>query len=269
MSVQPAPILQPALDYAPWRIPNGGRLPGTGPCAPADWLMQDAAHADQMALRDRLVEQEAARVFHAEPGASAALRELLDHVLDWLAARPDARVGADDVIRADGVTVPVDRARPLVTLGRLVQEDFCLLQPGEGGEHVLTAAVLCFPASWSLGEKAGRPLTGIHAPVASYDDLAARRVQRLFDALRPGAVLMRANCLAYRDFALFAPRTEGDRRPHAAGDAPYVRLERQTLRRLPDSGAVVFAIHTAMLRRAALDPADAAALGAYLGRDTG
>jgi hypothetical protein len=52
-----------------------------------------------------------------------------------------------------------------------------------GDEHVLTAAVLCFPASWHLADKIGRPLTTIHVPVKVYDETLARRVQRLFDGV--------------------------------------------------------------------------------------
>jgi hypothetical protein len=114
---------------------------------------------------------------------------------------------------------------------------------------VLTAAVLCFPASWSLDQKFLRPLISIHQPVDSYSGDIARRVQRLFDAIRPDQVLWRANSLLYADPDLYQPRREGESRPRPGPAAPYVRSERQCLRRLPDSGAVVFSIHTWVVRR--------------------
>lgn len=262
--MMPAPILQTRLSFAPWHTPQGHRLPGTGPCATAEWLRVDEAYAAQMALRDRLLADRTARVARALPGTRSDLQALLDMVLDWAAGQGGFAVAPGAVTRPDGVSVPIDRDRPLATLGRLVQQDLCLMQR-DGARHRLAAAVLCFPASWALEDKLGRPLVDIHAPVADYDAGVAARVQRLFDALRPDVVLARCNCLPYADPALHQPRRESDRRARPQGPAPFVRLERQTLRRLPVGDAVVFAIHTAVLARDTLSPADRAALDAHLG----
>ncbi|MGB8622431.1 MAG: DUF3445 domain-containing protein, partial [Paracoccaceae bacterium] len=194
--------------------------------------------------------------------AEAAARELLEMVLADLAVRDGFEVGDDMVTRPDGVTVPLDRDAPLLTLGRLCQEDFCILQPGAGGEHVLTGAILCFPASWTLAEKFMRPLIRIHKPVPPYDDGIARRVQRLFDAVRPGQVLWRANAHFYEEPALFAPRPEAAPRSKVTGEPPYLRSERQCVLRLPKTGAGVFSIHTWMLRTTDLSDSQKAALNA-------
>jgi hypothetical protein len=71
----------------------------------------------------------------------------------------------------------------------------------------------------------------------------ARRVQRLFDLMRPLQPLWRANWLTYRDAELFQPRREDEVRPRPAPGTGFVRSERQSLIKLA-SGAVVFAIHT-------------------------
>jgi len=154
----------------------------------------------------------------------------------------------------------LDRAHPLRSLGLLVQEDFCILQKPQGSdEHVLTGAVLCFPSSWTLADKLGKPLLRIHAPVASYDAQMGARVQRMFDAIRPEQPLWRANLLRYTNPALYQPRPEfapKDKRD----DGDFVRSERQCLLRLPLSRAVVFSIHTAQIRRHDLRPEEARAL---------
>ncbi len=73
------------------------------------------------------------------------------------------------MIRPDGVAVPLD-GPPLMVAGRLVEPDLVILERAEGtDEHVLIGAILCFPSSWTLTQKLGRPLMAIHAPVASYD----------------------------------------------------------------------------------------------------
>ncbi len=224
------------------------RLPGTGPVAPGDWLRVDEAYAAQMALRDRLIEERPALVHALLPRALPPARELLDLVLAEIHDRADFAIGQDRATRPDGLSLAIDRDRPLLTLGRLVQQDFCILQR-EGQEHVLTGAILCFPASWTLAEKLARPLTGIHAPVAPYTDDIARRVQRLFDAVRVGSPLWRVNLLSYQNAELFQPRREADRRDEPATDAAFIRSERQCIIRLPETGAIVFSIHTTVVRR--------------------
>ncbi len=241
------PILQKTLPYPP----PGDRLPGVGPLDLRDWLLVDEAFAAQMALRDDLIARRRDQVLALEASAMPAAVELLDKVVGLSRAAPGYRCGAHDVVRPDGVRVALDPGDPLACLGRLVQEDFCLLEK-RGGEHVLTGAVLCFPAGWTLSEKFLRPLSLIHAPVAAYGPGMARRVQRMFDAIRAEQPLWRANGLNYDDPALFAPRPQADPRPPGGPESPYFRSERQSILRLPETGAVVFSIHSFVLRRADL-----------------
>lgn len=223
------------------------RLPGTAPVGPADWILRDEAFAGQMALRDRLITERPGDVLRLAAPARDAADELLDEVLGTVIGRDGYSLGEARVTRPDGVTVTIDRAAPLATAGRLVQEDLCLLTRGESGEHLLTGAVLCFPASWSLEDKFNRPLTRIHDPVKEYDGAVARRVQRLFDAIRPAIPLVRFNLLRYADPALHQPLAEGAHRERP-GRGGYLRSERQCLLRLPNTGAVVFSIHTYVVR---------------------
>jgi hypothetical protein len=258
---QPAPILHPVLPLKVWMDPRLARLPGIVPMAPGDWVLRDALYGAQMAERERLIAAHPDLVHALMPRARAAAEEL--HAL--IAARLPAEGFALDRgvwTCPDGRQVPDDPAAPLLTLGRLVQPDLCLLQPGEAGEHVLTGAILCFPARWTLAEKIGRPLRRIHRPVPSYDADLARRVQRLFDAIRPETPLMRGNALAHDDPTLFAPLREGES-PPSRGAGRYIRVERQCLIRLPQTGAVLFSIQTCIADRATLTPEEEAAFVAW------
>ncbi|MCV2889546.1 heme-dependent oxidative N-demethylase family protein [Ruegeria aquimaris] len=235
-------ILQKSL---PYDVLAPRPLPGIQPLDMADWLRRDEAFNGQMARRDVLIATKAETVLALSEEARPAAEELLDTVLT--AAYPTA---GDRIQRPDGVTVEVDRRQPMRTLGRLVQEDFCILQK-QGDEHVLTAAVLCFPASWTLAEKFGRPLISIHEPVASYDTDVARRVQRLFDGVQVGRPLWRFNALWYADAELHQPRSiHNRRRVPVPEDAGFLRSEKQSILRLPQSQAVVFSIHTYVIARA-------------------
>ncbi|WP_306151116.1 DUF3445 domain-containing protein [Roseovarius sp. MMSF_3281] len=238
-------ILQRAVPYDL----EARRLPGVAPLDESDWLWVDEAFAAQMAERARLLADRRDEVLAVTPEGEAAAQELLEHVLAWLAAHaPGYRVGAAEVARPDGVVVALDRRDPMGTLGHLVQEDLCLMEK-RGAEHHLTAAVLCFPASWRLSDKIGRPLTGIHVPVPEYDEGLARRVQRLFDGVQVGRPLWRFNALPYAMADLFQPRARSVPEGPAARALPYLRSERQCVLRLPETRACVFSIHTFVVKR--------------------
>ena len=219
-----------------------GILPETGP-----WLRVDEAYAAKITRRCDMLRDRRDDVLYLEDAARPAAEELLGHVLAELPGLGFA-VSGTAVSCPDGRTVTIDTSAPMETLGRLCQCDFVLMEK-RGDEHVLTGAVLCFPASWMLSEKAGRPLTDIHTPVTAYDADIARRVQRLFDGIQVGRPLWRFNQLWYEDPELYQPRSRSEPRRVGTGSksGPYFRTERQTLLRLPHSRAVVFVIHTLVL----------------------
>lgn len=226
------------------RVAAAARLPKMQPVA-GNWLRFDEAYGPQMALKRRLIATQRDRVIGQMPDGAAAARECLEVVL---AALPDSfRVAGDVVTCPDGEAVTVAWDDPFATMGQLLQQDICILEK-HGAEHALTGAVLCFPASWALAEKLGRPLTGIHVPVAPYDEAVAMRVQRLFDGIQPGRPIWRSNLLRYDAPELHQPRPEADPRPVGTAHSPYLRSEHQTLLRLPRTSAVVFAIHTVVVR---------------------
>ncbi|MCC5969759.1 MAG: DUF3445 domain-containing protein [Pararhodobacter sp.] len=242
--------------------PRLNRLPGILPLDMDDWLRIDEAYGAQMAERARLIDAIPDKVHALLPQAKDAARELYDMIADCLPQLGFVRE-SDGWLCPDGRRVADDRTAPLLTLGRLVQEDLCILQPGPDGSHVLTGAILCFPASWTLSQKIGRNLLGIHVPVPSYDAGIAARVQRLFDAIRPEQPLWRGNALDYADPALYQPRQEGEIRPAPAGEKAFIRSERQCLLRLPQSRAVVFSIHTYLVHRSTLSPDEDRAFRAH------
>ena len=218
-------------------------LPGISPVGRADWVTVDGSYGPQVAYKQALLAERPALVHHVLPEAEDAAWELLEEVRSLLAKRTDFDVGPTHVQCPDGRRVSCVDARPLIVLSRLLQEDLCI-HVRQGDVHVLAGALLCFPAAWTLAEKIGKPLGAIHAPVAEYDAELARRVQRLFDGVQVGRPIWRANLLRYDDPILHQPHREAAPRAVGRPDSPFERSERQTLFRLPRTGAVVFAIHT-------------------------
>lgn len=223
-------------------------LPGMAPAESNDWLRIDEAYGAQMQRRLDLLEHQRDDVLWMNPSALEAAQEVLDAALEVL---PALGFGCEkgQVICPDGRSVRIMHDAPLLTLGQLVQEDICLMRK-QGDEHVLVGAVLCFPASWRLAEKAGKPLIGIHEPVAEYDDQLAKRVQRLFDGVRAGRPLWRYNRLWYDDPELHQPRSANEPRRILPDQqaAPFIRSERQCVVRMPKANIVVFSIHTYVVR---------------------
>ncbi len=245
-------ICQRVLPIKPWMAAKTRRLPGIQPVPAGEWLLRDDAFAAQMAYRDHLVSTRRDAVFRAAPDSMAAQQELLETVLGAL---DDGYEKGAAITRPDGVRVPLE-GPPLLSAARLVQEDLLIMDMA--GEPRLTAAALCFPASWTLEEKFGAGLRAIHGYVEEYTEDMAARVRRMFEAIRPEQPLWRANFLRYADADLHQPRKVGADKP-APEAGGFVRVERQTLLKLPRSGAVVFGIHTYVIRWDRLSPGEQAA----------
>jgi dimethylamine monooxygenase subunit A len=218
--------------------------------APGDWLEVGPDVEHQMAERRRLLAERPAEVLAALPESIPGQHELYALVQEHLPERfPDRwqRTGAALVNQATGERFPCDPAEPLAALGRMVQEDFCLMQASPAG-YRLTGAILCFPAHWRLADKLGRPLDAIHEPVPGFDLRLARPVDRFFASLQVPRPVWRVNWSLVDTPELFRPPEHRVRPKNIdaarAGDQLWLRVERQTLRRLPASGAVVFGIRT-------------------------
>ncbi|HEY0183014.1 MAG TPA: DUF3445 domain-containing protein [Rhodopila sp.] len=217
----------------------------------ADWFEFDDRYSAEMAERRELLANTHADVFAALPGSDMARHEALGVILaalttrhpDWFSRGPDGTV----YNHLTGESWKPGSTDPLELAGRLVQDDLCLIQNGDDGP-VFTAAVLCFPSRWRLLDKIGKPLAAVHGPVPFYDNRLARPVDRFMRHLKPGHIAARLNWSLLDDPALFQPggkwRTDGaaDITPENAGARVFLRVERQTLRRLPSTEAVLFGI---------------------------
>lgn len=261
------PWLLDRAPYTPFADPHLVRVPGMLPLGDLPLAVVDADFGAQMAERERLLQAVRATVVDSLPGGEAPARELLE----LLVAGVRAPFATDGAVwhRPDGGSVPLDRDDPLGTLGRMTAEDWCLLLPDpEAGEYRLVSAVLCFPSRWSLAQKLGRPLTAIHTPVPDYAEVLARRVNRIFDGLRPERPVWRVNWLVHAHTDLYMPLREEEKLtpvPVYPETPLYLRTERQTLVRLAETGGVAFGIKTSLSRLETLAPTEAAALVRALG----
>jgi hypothetical protein len=215
------------------------------------WFELDQLYPEEMAEKRRLLTTVRGDVFAAMPESDAARAEtfamvagaLTTHHPDWF-----EWVGATSLRnRLTGEDWDVRLVDPLDLAGRLVQEDLCLIQ-NHDERPVFTAASLCFPSRWRLLDKIGKPLAAVHGPVPMYASRLAGPVDRFMRHLKPGHIASRLNWSLLDDPALFQPGgkwrvdTSANITAENAGRRVFLRVERQTLRRLPDCGAVLFGI---------------------------
>lgn len=237
--------------YLPFMEPRLSRPPGLMPLDPAEWFVIHADFAAQMAYRDRLIAEKTETVLAAAAGRAGGGG-------GTVAGGGRGGRGAAGLPR---------RGRGGHPAGRLVADDLCLLMPdAASGKYRLVGAVLCFPSRWRLADKVGRPVTMIHDPVPDYAEELARRVNRVFEAMRVGRTLWRVNWLVHPTPELHLP-LELEAKSEPLGDPReglWLRTERQTLLRLPRTGAVVFGIKTSVSPVETLAPEEVAALRAAL-----
>ncbi|HVA14272.1 MAG TPA: DUF3445 domain-containing protein [Stellaceae bacterium] len=220
-----------------------------------EWLAPDADLRETLAAKRDLLATRRDDAFRFLPGAESPSAELLQLLTVHLPRHyPAIYQLADDLLRncATGETweLAASALHPLDLAGRLVADDLCLLQ-SEAGSYRLVGASLCAPNRWRLDERLGQPLAAIHAPVPGYGPALERPVEHFFAALKPGRIVARVNWGIADDPTRFQPvGRDADPALAAAdvGTALWLRVERQSLRRLPQSGAIVFAIRTAITR---------------------
>ena len=241
---------------------------------PDELVEIDERYPAELAERRELLATRHAEVFAAVPGTEAARAEVLELVAALLPRRyPDwfTRDGGTlhNHLTGEAWDVAHPAHDPLELAGRLVQEDLCIIDAA-GPAPVLSAAILCAPSRWRLHDKIGRPLADVHEHVPLYAERLSGPVDRFMGALRPGKLAERVNWSVVDDGALFQTggrhRVAHDARitPENAADWLFLRVERQTLVRLPRSFNVLFAIHvhSYKLARGLAGPGAAAELAA-------
>jgi len=225
---------------------------------PDRWIEPDADLAYHLAEKRRLFAEHGEQVFRTEPETHEAQQEILDTLSEYLPSHHPA------VYRRDGKVMQVAGTEldladtsmpPLFGAGLLVQDDLVVMRKGERGWRI-AAAFLAFPSSWSLTEKFGKVMDEVHAPVPDFQGGSrnAGLINRMFDNLSPDRFVVRWNWSVNWGYKLYRPtpqpRSETALVP---SEGAYLRVERQTLRRMPVSGDILFTI------RIYLDPVTAIA----------
>jgi len=223
--------------HTPYKNGEGGVKVGLEPIEESDWLEVDDLFDSEIELKKELydshfneIHQEVKESFESQVELLNALKTHLEQYY------PNRQI------------TPADNLLPLKSASLMVQEDLVLMLP-KGEEYFLGAASLCAPSNWSLKEKFKNSLIGLHIHVPDYERDIGLRVNNFFNNLPMERIFQRFNWSIYENSKLFQPATSKTQIERSktltkdnAGDRLFIRVERQTIRRLPKTQAIVFTI---------------------------
>ncbi|KAF8477512.1 hypothetical protein BDZ91DRAFT_778561 [Kalaharituber pfeilii] len=237
------------------------------------WLEVESTYKERVAQRKELYRLNGRKILDWLPGedVQVACRETMELVVMWLVRRypqcfelvgdTETQDGKIFVNHLLGTQTPLDRGmHPLMVLLEHVPEDFAIMLPtitptkdptNPTVTYTFRAGVICSSIGWSLETKLGLCLHDIHHTTGNVPDYAAKMsfsMDRFFSKnLPPKKPIQRGSWSFEIGQPLFIlPGDEHHRtvrsfqNPNVSVQDIYLRVDWQTLRRLPISGAVLF-----------------------------
>lgn len=216
------------------------------------WLEVESSYVITIKKRQDLFKKYGSMVLDYLPGSELVCKELMEMCLQFYCARYPSlfQLSSDNLIfhnRILNTTTEIKRFHPLHVLLNNVPEDFgIVLRSEEDGQYYFRAGVICSSLGWNVGTKIGMRLDEIHEPIPDYKEKMSFSMDRFFSKLSTTTPIQRGSWGLEVGTPLFMP--PGD--PHEIlreqqdpkleiGDC-YLRVDWQTLRRLPLSAGVVF-----------------------------
>ena len=220
------------------RIPHDEILPqvvgdafrhrvGVKPLEVAKWFVRDADWEPTLAMKRALIADRRHEVVSFRDDCHDVAQEAAELVLAW-AGKSTSRTGVDALVDA-ALAVPDD----LTVLRSVATED--------GEQLPFVAGVVCSPSRWRLADKIGHDMLAVHKPVALYAEHIGAAVDTTLTRLSPDKPVWRSNWTLEDHPALFQPFSPGRQLVDHPSEL-WIRIERETLRRLPRTNGVLFTI---------------------------
>lgn len=235
------------IRHLPHRDYDGVLFMGLSRMQPSQWIETDAGLPHYLQHKQVQYATFPDRVFRASASSLPAQQELAQQLRQHLLADQPAhyalQAGQLCYTPTNLTLTDIDPAAPLWSASCWVADDLLLMEQS-GGEYCLTAASLCSPTHWSLAEKFGQPMAAIHQPVPGLQQTLTPKIDRFFDHLKPEYPVVRFNWSLQAGSRLARyPEDRQEERDTVDADTPlFYRYERQSLCRLPDTGAIAFTV---------------------------
>ena len=204
-------------------------------------------------------------VFVAEKDSLDAQRECLELFIDYLPRRyPDLyeydKEKNSITVHMIDTTFLIEEYwnnNPLELCERIVQEDLILMRPEDKESesiqsYIMAAAAVVFSFN-ELAEKLGKPAEFIHAPVPGFEKYLKKTLNLTFSKLKPEKPLWRNNWgiapNGTLDEPLYGSTDTHENRTFSEVSASevkkkWLKVEYQTIRRLPRTGNLLFTVKT-------------------------
>ncbi|KAH7026390.1 alpha-1,2-mannosyltransferase [Microdochium trichocladiopsis] len=252
------------LPYRPFRYgPKYNVTMGLRTVKHEDWIELDNDFPRFHADKKQRIEERGSKCCHTAPEAYPAAMELLEELTEYLPARYPSlyrrtQRGLDNLWSGEtfDITARPLAEDPMQMCARLVQDDLAIMIEKEDGQYYLLAGAILLAGFWRLTDKLGMPLSEIHTSgsVPQYKEKLEKGMMNFFRRLKPEEMVARNNYFVQVDDELAWSWSIGDEdaalvswstaEKNRAIQHHHFRSERQTLRRLPRSGGVVFTIRT-------------------------
>ncbi|KAI3333945.1 alpha-1,2-mannosyltransferase [Ustulina deusta] len=249
----PTPYLDFDIDkakprpYRPFRWPYHQTMSLTK-LEPDWWIELESTYKERIAQRKGLYAKHGTAVLQWLPGSELACKELMEMVIQFICARyPKYFVLSEDKLWLEnkilGVRANIREKHPLFILLDHVPEDFAItLRDPDTGYYAFRAGVICSAMGWNVATKIGLRLDEIHQPVPDYKEKMKFSMDRFFSKMPTNKPIQRGSWDLEVDKPLFMP-PGSDRHSqdeNLALSRVHLRVDWQTLRRMPLSGGIVF-----------------------------
>ncbi|KIV77953.1 hypothetical protein PV11_09726 [Exophiala sideris] len=261
------------LPYRPFRYgPKYHITMGTRKINHHEWIELDNHYPSYHRERARRIVERREKCYGTTPEAYPAAIELLEHLVDYLPARYPSMfrrtaVGIDNLWSGETFnTVERPLAEdPIVICARLIQDDMAILIERSDGQYYLLSGFVALAGFWRLRDKFGMSLSEIHTSgnVPHYEEKLEKGMLNMFRRLKPEEMVARNNYYIQVDDGLAWSKSIGPEDAAADVDVDTVnwgtaerntdpdtyffRSERQTMWRMPKSGAIAFTFRTYFL----------------------
>lgn len=252
------------LPYRPFRHgPKSFITMGLRSMAWDSWIELDNHYPRFHSDKARRIAERGPKCCKTAPEALDGAVELLEELCSYLPARyPDlykkTDVGMDNLWSGESfncVERPL-KEDPMQMCARMVQDDLAIMFEKPDGQYYLLAGAILLAGFWRLEDKFGMPLSEIHTSgdVPQFREKLEKGMMNFFRRVKPEDPVLRNNYFLQVDEDLAWSYSIGDEdsedvawstaEKNKAIEHHYFRSERQSLRRLPRSGGVVFTIRT-------------------------
>ncbi|KAL4892384.1 hypothetical protein BDV59DRAFT_208700 [Aspergillus ambiguus] len=214
------------------------------------WIELDNTYRERIDQRKALRRDYGNLVMDCLPGSELACRELMEMVIQFLCARYPHYFSCDGMTLHNNIldsTQDITSFHPLDVLFDNIPEDFAIMtRDDKTGEYIFRAGIICYSMGWTLGDKLGLGLDDIHDPVPDYLEKIGFSIKRFFAKIPTDKPIQRAAWSIEGGKILLLPKDhpevtrEPRQDPNLRLEDCHLRVDWQTLRRLPLSGAVVF-----------------------------